>query len=157
MRIGLISDIHGELPEGARAALQGVDRILCAGDLELMQSYWDLESIAPTICVAGNCDRSIESFLNLPFCAMPLIEGVRFFMVHRPEDIGVPSEDVQVVVHGHTHIPRNEVIKGVRYINPGSARQPRRGSERSLAIMEVDNGQILDIRFVSLPNPYAKR
>lgn len=44
--------------------------------------------------------------MNIPFTATPRIGGVRFFMTHRPEDIGTVAEDVRVVVHGHTHIPR---------------------------------------------------
>jgi len=150
MLIGLISDIHGPLPDYARNALVGVDHILCAGDVEMAQTVWDLEAIAPTITVAGNCDRSVAQVLRLPYAASPLLDGVRFYMVHRPQDIGTPSEDVQVVIHGHTHIPRDETIDGVRYINPGSACYPRGFHNRSCAIMEVENGTIIDVRFVDL-------
>ncbi|MBO4365918.1 MAG: metallophosphoesterase [Eggerthellaceae bacterium] len=150
MKIGVISDIHGPLSESARKALEGVDQILCAGDLEMPQTFWELESIAPTIAVAGNCDAYVRHVLNLPLAASPRIDGVRFYMVHRPEDIGNPPEDVQMVIYGHTHIPRDETFKGMRYLNPGSARLPRRGSVRSCAIMEVENGSILDVRFVDL-------
>lgn len=150
MLVGLISDIHGPLPESAREALEGVDRILCAGDVEMPQTVWELESIAPTIAVAGNCDRYAAQTLDLPYTASPKLGGVRFFMVHRPQDIGTPAQDVQVVVHGHTHVPRDETVDGVRYVNPGSASYPRRGSARSCAVMEVEDGRVIGLRFVEL-------
>ena len=34
MKIGIVSDLHGKLPGAAVEALQGVDRIICAGDVE---------------------------------------------------------------------------------------------------------------------------
>lgn len=150
MLIGLISDIHGPLSDSAREALEGVDRILCAGDVEMPQTVWELESIAPTTAVAGNCDRYANQVLHLPFTASPRLGGVRFYLVHRPQDIGTPADDVQVVVHGHTHIPRDETVGGVRYVNPGSASYPRGGSKRSCAVMEVEGGRVLDLRFIEL-------
>lgn len=150
MRIGVISDIHGTLPESARIALEGVDRILCAGDIELPQTYWELEAIAPTICVVGNCDRYAQAVLHLSRTASPRLAGVQFFMTHRPEDIGTLKSDVQVVVHGHTHTPRDKVRDGVRYLNPGSARSPRGGTCRSCLILTIDEGEIRDVRFIDL-------
>lgn len=150
MIIGIISDIHGYLSEKACEALEGVDRILCAGDCENPQIIWRLESIAPTIAVMGNCDRRLYPTLQLNATVSPTFEGVKFFMTHRPEDIGTPAKDVQVVVHGHTHVPRDETRRGVRYINPGSPTLPRRHSDPSVAIMEVSNGEIERFEFVSL-------
>lgn len=150
MKIGVISDIHGALPDNARKALEGVDQILCAGDVEIPQTVWELDAIAPTITVAGNCDGYVRQALRLPYAASPRVGGVRFYMVHRPEDIGTPADDVQVVIHGHTHIPRDEMRGNVRYLNPGSARMPRRGSDRSCIIMEVEDDKVLDVQFVNL-------
>ena len=82
--------------------------------------------------------------------ASPLIEGVRFRMVHRPQDNGEIPDDVQVVINGHTHIPRDEVIGKVRYLNPGSASRPRGGSSKSLILMTVRDGAVRSVRFVDL-------
>lgn len=75
---------------------------------------------------------------------------MKFLIVHRPEDVGVPAPDVQVVVHGHTHIPRNQQIGNVRYVNPGSPTRPRGGSDPSIAIMEIEDGAVVDVRFVTV-------
>lgn len=148
MLIGVVSDIHGQLDDHASQALSPCDLILCAGDVEREYILMELEALAPTIAVKGNCDYpSISS--DVPFTASPRIGGVRFFMVHRPEDIGTPADDVRVVVHGHTHIPRNEVINGVRYINPGSTTRPRGGSKKSIARLTIELGEVTDIEFIT--------
>ena len=71
-------------------------------------------------------------------------------MVHRPEDIGTPAEDVQVVVHGHTHVPRNQVLDGILYINPGSATNPRGGNKKTMARLTIEEGKISNVEFVEL-------
>lgn len=153
MLVGVISDIHGTLSPEAEAALAPCDLILCAGDVERSSILMELEAIAPTIAVLGNCDRSLVG--DVPFSASPRIGGVRFLMVHRPEDIGTPADDVQVVVHGHTHVPRKQMIGGVLYLNPGSASHPRQGSKKSLARLTIDAGSVTDVEFVNLESPKA--
>ena len=71
-------------------------------------------------------------------------------MTHRPEDIGTPAEDVQVVVHGHTHIPREERIGNVLYLNPGSPSKPRGGSRKSIARISIEVGKVSGVEFVAL-------
>jgi predicted phosphodiesterase len=60
---------------------------------------------------------------------------VRFRLVHIPPD-NVP-ENVDVVLHGHTHVPRNEVVEGVRFLNPGCVTRPNRGAPPSVAVLEI--------------------
>ncbi len=149
MLVGVISDIHGHLSEAAEAALAPCDIILCAGDVERPTILMELEAIAPTVAVLGNCDTSLRG-MSIPFTASPRIGGVRFFMTHRPEDIGTPAENVQVVVHGHTHIPRNEEVAGKLYLNPGSASKPRGGSQKSIARLTIAEGKVANTEFVTL-------
>lgn len=148
MLVGVISDIHGHLSEQAYDALQPCDMILCAGDVERPTILMELDTIAPTVAVLGNCDSSLRG-MDIPFTASPRIGGVRFFMTHRPEDIGTVAEDVRVVVHGHTHIPREELIDGVLYLNPGSASKPRGGSKRGIARLAIDSGKVAGVEFVT--------
>lgn len=150
MLVGIISDIHGTLSSAAERELAPCDMILCAGDVERPSILMELEAIAPTIAVLGNCDRHAFAGQHIPFVATPRIVGVRFYMVHRPEDIGALPEDVQVVVHGHTHIPREEYREGVLYLNPGSATRPRGGSKKSLARITLENSGVQKVEFVEL-------
>ena len=135
MLVGVISDIHGHLSEQAYDALQPCDMILCAGDVERPSVLMELDAIAPTVAVLGNGDSSLRG-MNIPFVASPRIGGVRFFMTHRPEDIGTVAEDVRVVVHGHTHVPVCRVHESYTYMNPGSVSIPKENSEHSYMILE---------------------
>lgn len=147
MKIGIVSDLHRHLPAFVEEAFAGVERILCAGDTEDERLLWQLQTIAAVTNVRGNNDWSISAPLSTSF----EIEGVHFFMVHRPQDVGTVAPGVQVVVHGHTHIPRDEVIDGVRYINPGSPTYPRGGHVPSCMVAEIDGGQLLSVRLIEAP------
>ena len=116
------------------------DYILCAGDIENRMVLTELETIAPTICVRGNCDRYDLGPRVKPI-ASPFLDGVRFRMVHRPEDIGTVPDDVQVVIHGHTHVPREEYgANGVLFLNPGLTNAPARRESKVGRALFVDKG-----------------
>lgn len=64
--VGVISDIHGVLSKNATKELASCDVILCAGDVEREFILMELDAIAPTIAVKGNCDYpSISSDVPL--------------------------------------------------------------------------------------------
>lgn len=148
MKIGIISDIHGVVPRTLFDIFADFDLVFFAGDAESVRSVWELGTIAPLVTVRGNCDRDIWRQCEMPEAINQEHEGVRFYMTHRPEDIPVRLDpEVQVVIHGHTHIPRDEVIDGVRYLNPGSATRPKGGSEPSCIVMDVEDGKITSLEF----------
>ena len=63
-------------------------------------------------------------------------EGWRFFLVHIPPR-RVPA-GVQVVFHGHTHVPRDETDPaGVRWLNPGCISRPNRGAPASFGWLTI--------------------
>ena len=151
MLIGIISDMHGILPEAAKTALRDCDVIINAGDTCSPSIMMQLECIAPTVSVYGNCDRFYDYGPTVHDVARPSYEGVRFYVVHRPEDI--PAElprGTRVVVHGHTHVPREEEIDGVLYLNPGSVSDPRHGNEPSLMTVVVEEREIFDVQRIIL-------
>lgn len=78
MLVGVISDIHGHLSEQAYDALQPCDMILCAGDVERPTILMELDAIAPTVAVLGNCDSSLRG-MDIPFTASPRIGGGALF------------------------------------------------------------------------------
>jgi putative phosphoesterase len=67
-------------------------------------------------------------------------EGLKFRLVHIPPES--PPDGVDVVLHGHTHVPRNEKRRGVLFLNPGCVTRPNRGSPRSVAWLEIVDGKI---------------
>ncbi|HEY8184008.1 MAG TPA: metallophosphoesterase family protein [Thermoanaerobaculia bacterium] len=118
-RIGVISDTHGLIRPEALAALQGVDAILHAGDIGGHHVIEALSEIAPVTFVRGNNDDS-----NGYDVVRVTIGDQRILLTHiyRPELL---QQEADIIVFGHSHQPRNEVIDGVLLFNPASA-GPRR-------------------------------
>lgn len=149
MLIGAISDTHGHLPLPAIDALQGCDAIVHAGDIGNIDVILKLQKIAPVTAVLGNCDDPFGYGQEISGRAEPLLGGVRFCITHRPRDIGEVRPDVSAVIHGHTHRRRDEWVDGVRFINPGSAVEPREADGmRSVALIDVEDAAIEEVRFV---------
>jgi hypothetical protein len=55
----------------------------------------------------------------------------------------------RVVISGHTHRPLQEKIRGVLYVNPGSAGYPKYGQPATVALVRI-KGQILRAQIVEL-------
>ena len=154
MRVGLISDIHGKLRAEVFDLLAGVDRILFAGDVERLELLDELEVIAPLDAVWGNVDGQEIRRWTAESVELEL-EGVHFAVTHG--DLVAPNFDsllklfptADVIVHGHSHVPRCD-RRGSRWIvNPGAATKPRSGHPASVAIARVDDGEV-EITHLSL-------
>jgi len=92
----------------------------------------------------GNCDSNFEWPLVLDLAR----GGLKFRLQHVPPDR--PPDNVDVLLHGHTHVPRNERHSGVLFLNPGCVTRPNRGSPSSVAWLEIANGKVT-WKLVELP------
>jgi putative phosphoesterase len=124
--IGVVSDTHGLLRAEAIHALRGSELILHAGDIGQAAVIDELERIAPVHVVRGNVDGERWA-MGLPDRLPVEVDGVWMYLLHDVSmlDIEPRGSGFSVVVHGHSHKPRNEMRNGVLYFNPGSA-GPRR-------------------------------
>jgi putative phosphoesterase len=138
MKIGIISDTHGLLRPEAVAALQGVDHILHAGDIGGDEIIRELQKIAPVTFVRGNNDADDGYGI-----ARVELGGSRFLITHilpRPSEVRddirklLPKTDV--VIFGHSHLPHDEVVAGVKFFNPASAGPRRFDYPVSIGIFE---------------------
>ena len=121
-RLGLIADTHGLLRPQALVALEGCAAILHAGDIGEGDILEALAEIAPTLAVAGNCDRRPD----LPAELLHLAGGLRILLHHGHLSVDEAARAPDVVVTGHTHQPRvSRQPDGPLRVNPGSA-GPRR-------------------------------
>ena len=141
MRIGVLADTHDRLPEAVADSLVELDEIWHLGDVCLPPIIAPLFA-KPLFVVRGNCDDSTEWPPTLDLER----EGLRFHLVHVPPTELPPKTDV--VLHGHTHVPRDEIIRGVRFLNPGAVSRANRGAPPSYAILEVNEGAITAWRWV---------
>jgi putative phosphoesterase len=129
-RIGVIADTHGLIRPEVLALFDGVQHILHAGDVGGRHVLTALRAIAPVTVVGGNNDDGTDGtdIVRLTLGAW------RVLLTHilpRPE---APRHEVleslqrkpaDLVIFGHSHLPHDEVIRGIRFFNPASA-GPRR-------------------------------
>ena len=182
-RVGIVSDTHGVLSRELLRALEGCDFIIHAGDIGDASILKRLETVAPVTAVLGNNDYDLfapdvrKPAMRKPAAqhpaaqhpavrryAHPVIDGVRFLVAHRPNEVrlaggrmgdlapGDPLPDV--CVHGHTHIPeiktRGEAAPAKLIVCPGSASFPRGGYPETIAMLETEEGHVLAARIETL-------
>ena len=121
LRIAVIADTHDHYPPDLPGRLKSADEIWHLGDVCEPEVLVEFEQIGkPLHVILGNN----ESHNLWPLSLLLEREGWRFFLVHIPPQ-RVPA-GVQVVLHGHTHVPRDETDPtGVRWLNPGCIAHPR--------------------------------
>lgn len=152
MRVGLISDTHDHLSR-LQAALAhfrreevytllhagdlispGTLALLCGFDLWLARGNMDGDQTLPTLAEAlfGPGRLAEVHYLTLDAKALALLHG------HRPAQLDalIGSGHYAYVIHGHTHVPRDERRGPTRIINPGAlGGMPRRPP--SYAILDL--------------------
>lgn len=124
--IGVISDTHGLLRPEALDALVGVQHIIHAGDIGSPDIVPRLAEIAPVTAIRGNVDTEAWAQAFAPWEVVTLA-GRTVYVIHDLGDLDLdPAAAVfDMVVSGHSHVPKVETSQGVVYLNPGSA-GPRR-------------------------------
>jgi putative phosphoesterase len=138
LRIFVLADTHNRLPEKIVAFAEDADEIWHLGDVCAESILDELRLLGPPLTfVRGNCDSNAE----WPLVVDLLRNGIRFRLQHIPPD-DVPNE-CEVLLHGHTHVPRDEIVGGVRFLNPGCVTRPNQGAPASIAFLEVGTDGVL--------------
>lgn len=150
--IGLVSDSHGQW-QRTRDAMRLLrakkcDRILHTGDVETHEVLDELAGNNVSM-VFGNCDfvsrlegyaKSIGLDVQHPAGVLN-IDGIRIGFLHGDDFSQYQSflddELIYVIVHGHTHEKRDEMVNNTRCINPGAL---HRASVYTVAVLETDSG-----------------
>lgn len=120
--IGVISDTHGLLRSKAINMLAGSDIIIHAGDIGDTDIIHGLENIAPLYAVRGNTDRSSWP-IKISSWEIVQFEGLNIYVRHilGEMDIDPASASIDIVITGHTHMPKIDWKNGILFFNPGSA------------------------------------
>lgn len=134
MRIAVLSDTHNRLPDEVCERIRDADEIWHLGDVCNPKIVVTLGKLAPLRLVRGNCDGEPDWPLTLDFA----LEGLRFHLEHIPTTL--PPE-CDIFLHGHTHIPRDETVRGVRFLNPGCISRPK-GVAPSFAWLTLEDGEL---------------
>ena len=161
MKLMIASDIHGsalyceKLLERYRH--EAPDKLLLLGDIlyhgprnDLPDGYSPKEVIKmlnnikdKILCVRGNCDAEVDQMvLDFPIMADYIIlnlDDETVFATHGHiynEQNLPPMGNCNILLCGHTHIPKFVRHGGYTYINPGSVSIPKEGSLRGYMIYE---------------------
>ena len=161
MRIALVADTHNNMETAGVVAGQlrnaDAEAVLHAGDFTTPDC---LECFAglPVYAVFGNNDWdrrglletaarhgfSLKDFHQLTF------EDVRIYLCHGHTNRAVSVvryREADIVVFGHTHRRQDEIVDGVRLINPGAL---RRADSYTYALLALPEGSL---QYVTVPKP----
>lgn len=161
MKIIIASDIHGSAYY-CRMLLnmlekENGDRLLLLGDIlyhgprnDLPLEYAPKEVIAmlnplkeKILCVRGNCDTEVDQMvLDFPILADYAVipsgdkliyatHGHKFNEMTPP-----PLAEGDMLLCGHTHVPKCLECDGFTYLNPGSVSIPKENSPHSYMVFE---------------------
>jgi putative phosphoesterase len=161
MKWMIASDIHGSAYY-CRALLsaferEGAHKLLLLGDVlyhgprnDLPRDYAPKQVIEmlngmkeKLLCVRGNCDTEVDQMvLNFPVLAdyAILVAGERMIYathghVYNEQKLP-PLVKGDILLHGHTHVPKCVEHEEYLYINPGSVSIPKENSPHSYLILE---------------------
>lgn len=166
MKWFIASDIHGSeyylRKMLAAFAREKADKILLLGDLlyhgprnDLPRDYNPKAVIEllngqkdKILCVRGNCDTEVDQMvLQFPILADYCVisdSGKTVYATHGHklnEDNLPPLAKGDILLHGHTHVPKNVQHENYTCMNPGSVSIPKENSHRGYMILE--NGTFL--------------
>ena len=135
MRIAVISDTHDRFPAHVGQAIAEADEIWHLGDVCEPHILAEIRQLGPPVrVVRGNCDSHLAWPLMLNF----EVTGFRVHLEHIPP-LQAPA-NCDLLLHGHTHVPRDEMIGGTRFLNPGCITRPNRGAPASYAWLVLSDG-----------------
>ncbi len=166
MKYLIASDIHGSAFYCKKVIdafySENADKILLLGDILYHGPRNDLPvDYAPKkviemlnnlndriLCVRGNCDTEVDQMvLEFPILAEYCLISYKNKMIfathgHKFNTSALPPmSDGDILLHGHTHVPKCENYENIIYINPGSASIPKEESHHGYMIF--DEGSFL--------------
>ena len=158
MKIIVVSDSHGKqgILEQIVEKHPDADAYLHCGDIE---DY--AENYPSYIVVQGNIDIYYdypdERVITAGSHRIYMTHGHHFSYIKRLEQMAdtAKAKDCDIVCYGHTHVAADDVVHGIRLINPGSLWRSRDGRGPSYAILTLQEEQV-DVEFIFLPQKKSK-
>lgn len=158
MRIGVVSDSHGNIDLLEKAGNELIKELNSELIIHLGDDSIEADMLrgrgVPIIIVPGVYEDRYrdKSFINR---RIEEYDRWKFLITHTktphendsPDDLDpvktVEDSLIDVVLHGHSHIPAIEVIDGVLYVNPGHLKQEdKKGYPPSYAFLDTADNSI---------------
>lgn len=160
MKLMIASDIHGssyycKLMVDAFVR-EKADRLILLGDIlyhgprnDLPKEYAPKEVITmlndikdKILCIRGNCDTEVDQMvLEFPIMADYALISVGTHVIyathgHKYNETNLPPlQNGDILLNGHTHVPKCTEYESYIYMNPGSVSIPKENSSNSYMII----------------------
>jgi uncharacterized protein len=146
LRIAVIADTHNRFPDAVASAIASADEIWHLGDVCRAETLELVRRLGPPVTVVkGNNDF----FQPWPMEVTLERAGFSFRLIHippRPQKISGSG----FLLHGHTHVPRDEMLGEVRVLNPGTIGKANKGAPPSYAWLHLGADQRVEWRVVPI-------
>lgn len=156
MRIGVLSDTHGNIDAAKMALTQmgPIDCLLHAGDhFKDAKKIKEIKADLPIYAVAGNCDWDILEPEDITISAA----GKRIWLIHGHRHRVKAGHDtllhearehkVDIIVYGHTHVAVSEFVDNILIFNPGSPTHPRGIQGPTYGVIEILDDEVIPYIF----------
>ena len=169
MKWMIASDIHGSAYYCNELLMaykrEKADRLLLLGDIlyhgprnDLPSHYNPKEVIKilnayadKIIAVRGNCDADVDQMVlkfKLSRNVSLLVANKKYFLTHghliNAQNPKIFDEET-IVIHGHTHVNKKNIVNGDIYYNLGSITMPKENSARSYGILNDEGFFVYDL------------
>lgn len=159
-RLLILSDSHGKIAyidDILRKHNHQFDLLIHLGD-----QCSDMVSFLPSLdqyyLVRGNMESHLSDIEENPYYKKEgleiKLEGLSIFLTHghrfslHATSVFLHKESIkkgyQLVLHGHTHKKRNEVVDGIHYFNPGAL------TDRDYGMITLDNQKVVEAKHLHL-------
>ncbi len=160
LKVALISDTHGDLPEDVLDHLKDVDEIWHAGDIGSLEIVDQLNEMAKTRIVYGNIDGHKIRTITEERLVFELY-GKKYFMLH----IGAypPRYNTRIIqdldairpdyfICGHSHILKviRDKQRNLIHLNPGACGYKGFHIHRTFLLFDVSEKGISNLRVADL-------
>lgn len=152
MKVVLMSDSHGrnDVVDKIIEMNQDAVRFFHCGDIECDEFiYPDMVTVAGNNDYYGNYPQQL--IFTLGTHKILMMHSHRCFAYGRGRFQGISEmakkEGCDTVFFGHTHVAFDEVVDGVRLINPGSLYYSRDCRPISYCVIEVNNDLHVEFKF----------
>ena len=163
MLVGVVSDTHNNIKNIKKIIClfneEQVDLVIHTGDISKASTLKIFSNLnSPLVGVFGNNDRIEEGLkevceeCNFNFQEPPLsltLKNRKIAVFHEPELIEEyikDHQDIDLILHGHTHRHKEEITDGTIYFNPGESAGSIKGKS-AIGLIDICNLKIKRIFF----------
>ena len=158
MRVGLISDTHGEIPEDVMTYLEPCDEVWHAGDIGDLKVTDSIKALKPLRAVYGNID-STKVRAEFPEHNRFMCEDVDVWITHiggypgrydRRIKEQIQQDPPALFICGHSHILKviNDKKLNLLHMNPGAIGKYGLHKARTMLRFEIDGKKIQNLEVV---------